>query len=782
MISEELELSLQKAFKEAREAGHELMTVEHLLLALLENTSAVEVLRACAADIDKLREDLNNFIKENTPMSPNQEHADAQPTLGFQRVIQRAIMHVSSSVGNKGEVTGANVLVALYGEKDSHAVYYLHQQKITRLDVVNYLSHGITKAGGAAAPIRSSARPARPSGPGSGSQQQSRASDNQKSPLELYTTNLNEAAENNRIDPLIGRDKELERVVQVLCRRRKNNPLLVGEAGVGKTAIAEGLAARIVSGDVPDLLKNAVVYSLDMGALLAGTKYRGDFEQRLKTVLSALAEQEFTVLFIDEIHTLIGAGSASGGTLDASNLLKPALAASELKCMGATTYSEYRGIFEKDHALSRRFQKIDVVEPTVQETVQILRGLKEHYEKHHGARYTQSALSAAAELSARHINDRFLPDKAIDVIDEAGAALRLLPPSRQKKTISKTDIQNIVAQIARIPPQSVSADDRNRLATLERDLKTVVFGQDKAIDALSASIKMSRSGLGNPNKPIGSFLFSGPTGVGKTELARQLAFILGVELVRFDMSEYMERHTVSRLIGAPPGYVGFDQGGLLTEAITKHPHSVLLLDEIEKAHPDVYNILLQVMDHGTLTDNNGRKADFRNVILIMTTNAGAQAYSKVSIGFAPTSSQGDDMREIERSFTPEFRNRLDAIIPFNALGQDIILRVVDKFLLELEQQLTEKRVDVTFSDALRNHLAERGFDPAMGARPMHRLIQDTIRRALADQLLFGELTSGGSVVVDVDDRGEVVLLFDNKDEDKNSDADKPSAALVNEEG
>lgn len=777
MISEELELSLQKAFKEAREAGHELMTVEHLLLALLENTSAVEVLRACAADIDKLREDLNNFIKENTPTSPNPEHADAQPTLGFQRVIQRAIMHVSSSVGNKGEVTGANVLVALYGEKDSHAVYYLHQQKITRLDVVNYLSHGITKAGGTASSIRSSARSTR--SPGPNAPQQSRSGDNQKSPLELYTTNLNEAARAGRIDPLIGREKELERVVQVLCRRRKNNPLLVGEAGVGKTAIAEGLAAKIVAGEVPDLLKNAVVYSLDMGALLAGTKYRGDFEQRLKTVLNALAEEEFTVLFIDEIHTLIGAGSASGGTLDASNLLKPALAASELKCMGATTYSEYRGIFEKDHALSRRFQKIDVVEPTVQETVQILRGLKEHYEQHHGVRYTQSALSAAAELSARHISDRFLPDKAIDVIDEAGAALRLLPPSRQKKTINKVDIQNIVAQMARIPPQSVSTDDRNRLATLERDLKAVVFGQDQAIDALAAAIKMSRSGLGNPNKPIGSFLFSGPTGVGKTELARQLAFILGVELVRFDMSEYMERHTVSRLIGAPPGYVGFDQGGLLTEAITKHPHSVLLLDEIEKAHPDVYNILLQVMDHGTLTDNNGRKADFRNVILIMTTNAGAQAYSKVSIGFAHSSSQGDDMREIERTFTPEFRNRLDSIIPFSALSRDVILRVVDKFLLELEQQLTEKRVDITFSDALRNYLADKGFDPAMGARPMHRLIQDTIRRALADELLFGRLVNGGSVTVDVSKEGEVFLQFD--EELKNTkDSDKTSAALLNE--
>jgi len=808
VISEELELSLQKAFKEAREAGHELMTVEHLLLALLDNGSAADVLRACAADIDELRKNLENFIKENTPTSPNKEHADAQPTLGFQRVIQRAIMHVSSSVGNKGEVTGANVLVALYGEKDSHAVYYLHQQKITRLDVVNYLSHGITKAGGASPTIRSSARPARPSGPGA--PQQSRGGDKQKSPLELYTTNLNEAAQEGRIDPLIGRDKELERVIQVLCRRRKNNPLLVGEAGVGKTAIAEGLASRIVAGEVPDLLKGAIVYSLDMGALLAGTKYRGDFEQRLKTVLNALAEKDFTVLFIDEIHTLIGAGSASGGTLDASNLLKPALAASELKCMGATTYSEYRGIFEKDHALSRRFQKIDVVEPTVQETIQILRGLKEYYEEHHGARYTQSALTAAAELSSRHIGDRFLPDKAIDVIDEAGAALRLLPPSRQKKTINKTDIQNIVAQMARIPPQSVSTDDRKKLGTLERDLKTVVFGQDQAIDALAASIKMSRSGLGSPNKPIGSFLFSGPTGVGKTELARQLSFILGIELVRFDMSEYMERHTVSRLIGAPPGYVGFDQGGLLTEAITKHPHSVLLLDEIEKAHPDVYNILLQVMDHGTLTDNNGRQADFRNVILIMTTNAGAKAYSKVSIGFAQTTTQGDDMREIERAFTPEFRNRLDAIIPFNALGKEVILRVVDKFLLELEQQLAERRVEVSFSDALRSHLADTGFDPAMGARPMHRLIQDTIRRALADELLFGKLVSGGSVKVDVDDDDQVVLRFedeetvetskskkgkqakrkDAKDDDsdqdkvavKDSPSDEASPALVNEEG
>jgi len=778
VISEELELSLQKAFKDARAAGHELMTVEHLLLALLDNASAVEVLRACAANIDELRTNLSTFIKENTPINPNHSEADAQPTLGFQRVIQRAIMHVSSSVGNKGEVTGANVLVALYGEKDSHAVYYLHQQKITRLDVVNYLSHGITKSGGTAAPIRSSARPSQPTN--SGSQQQSRSHDNQKSPLELYTTNLNEAAREGRIDPLIGRDKELERVIQVLCRRRKNNPLLVGEAGVGKTAIAEGLAMRIVANEVPELLQNAVIYSLDMGALLAGTKYRGDFEQRLKTVLHALAQEEFTVLFIDEIHTLIGAGSASGGTLDASNLLKPALAASELKCMGATTYTEYRGIFEKDHALSRRFQKIDVVEPTVPETVQILRGLKEYFEEHHGARYTQSALVAAAELSARHINDRFLPDKAIDVIDEAGAALRLLPPSRQKKTISKTDIQNIVAQMARIPPQSVSTDDKKKLANLERDLKTVVYGQDKAIEALSAAIKMSRSGLGNPDKPIGSFLFSGPTGVGKTELARQMAFIMGVELVRFDMSEYMERHTVSRLIGAPPGYVGFDQGGLLTEAITKHPHSVLLLDEIEKAHPDVYNILLQVMDHGTLTDNNGRQADFRNVILIMTTNAGAQAYSKVSIGFAQSGSQGDDLREIERSFTPEFRNRLDAIIPFNALSQEIILRVVDKFLLELEQQLAEKRVEISFSDKLRAHLAEKGFDPAMGARPMHRLIQDTIRRALADELLFGRLVNGGNVLIDVDDDNEVYLDFDDKP--STDEGDKTSAMLANQEG
>ena len=760
MISEELEVSLHMAFVEARAARHEFITVEHLLLSLLDNAAAVDVLRACVANLSDLRQNLRKFIADNTPIVEGSDEVDTQPTLGFQRVIQRAIMHVSSSSTTKTEVNGAHVLVAMYGEKDSHAVYYLHQQGVTRLDVVNYLSHGIAKDS-SHQPLaqKSEDEPAKTPNQ---TAQASSATD-QKSPLDLYTNNLNAQAEQGRIDPLIGRDKELERVIQILCRRRKNNPLLVGEAGVGKTAIAEGLALRIVNKQVPSILENTVVYSLDMGALLAGTKYRGDFEQRLKAVLNELNKNTGSVLFIDEIHTLIGAGSASGGALDASNLLKPALSSGQLKCMGATTYTEYRGIFEKDHALSRRFQKIDVVEPTVNETVQILRGLKPYFEEHHGVRYTQSALTAAAELSARHIGDRFLPDKAIDVIDEAGAAQRLLPVSRQKKTISKTDIQAVVAQIARIPPQNVSTDDRNKLATLERDLNTVVFGQSAAIDALSASIKMARSGLGRPDKPIGSFLFSGPTGVGKTEVAKQLAFILGIELLRFDMSEYMERHTVSRLIGAPPGYVGFDQGGLLTEAITKQPHCVLLLDEIEKAHPDIYNILLQVMDHGTLTDNNGRKADFRNVIIIMTTNAGAEALSKNTIGFSNKREVGDEMQAIKRLFTPEFRNRLDAIIPFAPLSRDIILRVVDKFLLQLEQQLQEKRVEISFSDALRDHLAAKGFDPAMGARPMHRLIQDTIRRALADELLFGRLTNGGAVTVDLDEDSNVILIFDDND-------------------
>ena len=747
MISQELEVSLHMAFVEARQARHEFITVEHLLLSLLDNPSAAEVLRACAANVDDLRRNLRNFVNDNTPVIPGTDDADTQPTLGFQRVIQRAIMHVQSTGNGKKEVAGSNVLVAIFGEKDSHAVYYLHQQGITRLDVVNFMSHGITKQ----PQMESTSVPKEPEAEAEAEAKQS--------PLDQYTQNLNVAAKAGKIDPLIGRDNELERVIQVLCRRRKNNPLLVGEAGVGKTAIAEGLAWRITEGTVPDVLADACVYSLDMGALLAGTKYRGDFEQRLKAVLKQLKESPRSILFIDEIHTLIGAGAASGGTLDASNLLKPALSSGQLKCLGATTYTEYRGIFEKDHALSRRFQKIDVNEPSVEQTVQILRGLKQKFEDHHGVKYSAAALSAAAELSAKFINARHLPDKAIDVIDEAGAAQRILPKSRQKKVIGKAEIEDIVSKIARIPPQSVSSDDRSKLATLERDLKAVVFGQDAAIDALAASIKMARSGLGKPEKPIGSFLFSGPTGVGKTEVARQLAFILGIELLRFDMSEYMERHAVSRLIGAPPGYVGFDQGGLLTEAIAKKPHCVLLLDEIEKAHPEVFNILLQVMDHGTLTDNNGRKADFRNVIIIMTTNAGAEALQKNVIGFSGARQLGDEMADIKRMFTPEFRNRLDATISFQSLNEDIILRVVDKFLMELEEQLHEKRVEVIFTDALRAHLGKKGFDPLMGARPMQRLIQDAIRRALADELLFGRLTNGGKVTVDVDDTDTVQLTF-----------------------
>jgi ATP-dependent Clp protease ATP-binding subunit ClpA len=755
MIAQELEVSLHMAFVEARQARHEFITVEHLLLALLDNPSAAEVLRACACNIEDLRKSLQNFIADNTPILPPNSEADTQPTLGFQRVIQRAIMHVQSTSNGKKEVTGANVLVAIFGEKDSHAVYYLHQQGVTRLDVVNFISHGITKApqeGDKAAKAASNEQ-----------EEQQGEGREQQSPLEQYTMNLNQLAKDGKIDPLIGREPEVERVIQVLCRRRKNNPLLVGEAGVGKTAIAEGLAWRIVKADVPEILEKSTVYSLDMGALLAGTKYRGDFEQRLKAVLKQLKANANAVLFIDEIHTLIGAGSASGGTLDASNLLKPALATGQLKCIGATTYNEYRGIFEKDHALSRRFQKIDVIEPTVQQTIEILKGLKSRFEEHHGVKYSSGAITAAAELSAKYINDRHLPDKAIDVIDEAGAAQRILPVSRRKKTIGKTEVEEIIAKIARIPPQTVSTDDRAQLKNLDRNLKNVVFGQDPAIDALSAAIKMARSGLGKPDKPIGSFLFSGPTGVGKTEVAKQLAFTLGIELIRFDMSEYMERHAVSRLIGAPPGYVGFDQGGLLTEAIAKKPHAVLLLDEIEKAHPDIFNILLQVMDHGTLTDNNGRKADFRNVIIIMTTNAGAETLQKRSIGFANSREAGDEMADIKRMFTPEFRNRLDAIISFRSLDEEIILRVVDKFLMALEDQLHEKKVDIVFSDALRKHLAKKGFDPVMGARPMARLIQDTIRKALADELLFGRLVSGGKVSVDVDEAGEVKLEFPSSD-------------------
>ena len=748
MIAQELEVSLHMAFVEARQQRHEFITVEHLLMALLDNPSAAEVLRACSANVDDLRKSLLGFIKENTPTVGGSDEVDNQPTLGFQRVIQRAIMHVQSTGSGKKEVTGANVLVAIFGEKDSHAVYYLHQQGVTRLDVVNFIAHGIKKS--------DPPEPAK-SQDGQGAECEKDEGEGKGSPLDQFTQNLNQMAKDGKIDPLIGRELEVERVIQILCRRRKNNPLLVGEAGVGKTAIAEGLAWRITQGDVPEVLATATVYALDMGALLAGTKYRGDFEQRLKGVLKHLKDQPNSVLFIDEIHTLIGAGAASGGTLDASNLLKPALSSGQMKCIGATTFSEYRGIFEKDAALSRRFQKIDVVEPSVEQTIEILKGLKSRFEEHHSVKYALGALQAAAELSAKFINDRHLPDKAIDVIDEAGAAQRILPKNKQKKTITRSEVEEIVAKIARIPPASVSSDDRSKLKSLDRDLNSVVFGQEPAVEALASAIKMARSGLGKPDKPVGSFLFSGPTGVGKTEVARQLAYILGIELIRFDMSEYMERHAVSRLIGAPPGYVGFDQGGLLTEAITKKPHAVLLLDEIEKAHPDVFNVLLQVMDHGTLTDNNGRKADFRNVIIVMTTNAGAETMNRATIGFTTARESGDEMADIKRLFTPEFRNRLDAVVSFRALDEEIILRVVDKFLLQLEGQLAEKKVEVTFTDALRKYLAKKGFDPLMGARPMQRLIQDTIRRALADELLFGRLVDGGRLTVDLGEDEKPIL-------------------------
>ena len=743
MIAQELEVSLHMAFMDARQKRHELITVEHLLLAMIDNPTAAEVMRACGAKLEILRTELNQYIDEHTPTVNGQGDVDTQPTLGFQRVIQRAMLHVQSS--GKKEVTGANVLVAIFGEKDSHAVFFLHQQGVTRLDVVNFISHGVSK-------IAETSK-------SEGVDQEVDAEATPNGALENYTLNLNVQVAAGKIDPLIGRGPELERVVQTLCRRRKNNPLLVGEAGVGKTAIAEGLARRIVEKDIPDVLANATVYSLDLGALLAGTKYRGDFEQRLKAVMKQLAEKPEAILFIDEIHTLIGAGSASGGTLDASNLLKPALSNGTLKCIGATTYQEYRGVFEKDHALARRFQKIDVAEPSVAETIEILKGLKSRFETHHNVKYAVSALTTAAELSAKYINDRHLPDKAIDVIDEAGAAQRILPKSKQKKVIGNKEIEDIIAKIARIPPKNISSDDRSALKTLDRDLKSVVFGQDKAIEVLTSAVKMARSGLGQSNKPIGNFLFSGPTGVGKTEVAKQLAYIMGIELIRFDMSEYMERHAVSRLIGAPPGYVGFEQGGLMTEAITKHPYCVLLLDEIEKAHPDIFNILLQVMDHGTLTDNNGRKADFRNVTIIMTTNAGAENLSKANMGFTNAKQMGDEQADIKRLFTPEFRNRLDATVSFAPLSQDIIIRVVDKFLIQLEDQLHDKKVEATFSDALKTYLGKKGFDPLMGARPMARLIQDTIRKALADELLFGKLANGGNVHVDIDANDEVKLIF-----------------------
>ncbi|RNE88977.1 ATP-dependent Clp protease ATP-binding subunit ClpA [Marichromatium sp. AB31] len=739
MLSKELEFSLNRAFKEAREKHHEYMTVEHMLLSLLDNPTAARVLRACGADAERLRREISSFIDETTPLIPEHEDRDTQPTLGFQRVLQRAVFHVQSA--GKKEVTGANVLVALFSEQDSQAVYLLNQQDITRLDVVNFISHGISKVPGE---TQEDEVP--------GEVDESRAEDKENaSPLESFATNLNELARQGRIDPLIGRAAEVERTVQILCRRRKNNPLFVGEAGVGKTAIAEGLAKKIVDGDVPEVLESAVIYSLDLGGLVAGTKYRGDFEKRLKSVLAQLKRQPHAILFIDEIHTIIGAGSASGGVMDASNLIKPVLASGDLRCIGSTTYQEYRGIFEKDRALARRFQKIDVPEPSVEETVEILKGLKSRFEQHHQVTYTSTALRAAAELANRHINDRHLPDKAIDVIDEAGANVQLKSGAKRRKRIDVADVEAIVAKIARIPPKRVSASDAEALKNLDRDLKMVVYGQDPAIEVLTSSIRMNRSGLGSLERPIGSFLFTGPTGVGKTEVTRQLARILGMELIRFDMSEYMERHTVSRLIGAPPGYVGFDQGGLLTEEVNKHPHAVLLLDEIEKAHPDVFNLLLQVMDHGSLTDNNGRKADFRNVVLVMTTNAGAEETARRSIGFTEQDHSSDGLEALKRYFSPEFRNRLDAVVQFSPLAESTVANVVDKFIFELEQQLEEKKVALSVDQDARGWLGAKGYDPQMGARPMARVIQNHIKKPLASELLFGTLANGGQVRVGVRD-------------------------------
>ena len=747
MISQELEVSLHMAFMDARQKRHELITVEHLLLAMIDNPSASEVLTACGAKVEKLRTDIAGHIEEHTPIVSGNDDVDTQPTLGFQRVIQRAMLHVQSS--GKKEVTGANVLVAIFGEKDSHAVYFLHQQGIARLDVVNFIAHGISKV------VETQNKDS------VSSEAESEIKSNKS--LESYTINLNKLVAENKIDPLIGREQEVERVVQILCRRRKNNPLLVGEAGVGKTAIAEGLAKKIVEKDIPEVLQNKTIYSLDLGALIAGTKYRGDFEQRLKTVMKQLKEEKDSILFIDEIHTIIGAGSASGGTLDASNLLKPALANGEIKCIGATTYQEFRSVFEKDHALTRRFQKVDIEEPDVQTAIKILKGLKSRFEEHHKVKFSSDAIISAVELSAKFINDRQLPDKAIDIIDEAGAAQRILPANKKKKIIGNKEIEEVISKVARIPAKTVNKDDRNTLKTLERDLKAVIFGQDKAINSLSSAIKMARSGLGPEGRPIGSFLFSGPTGVGKTEVAKQLAYTLGIELIRIDMSEFSERHSISKLIGAPPGYVGFDNGGMLTEQINKNPHAILLLDEIEKAHPDIFNILLQVMDDGSLTDSNGRKTDFRNVTIIMTTNAGAEALSKLDFGFTHNKKLGDEQIEIKKIFSPEFRNRLDAIVSFSALDNNVILKVVDKFLIQLENQLHDKKVDATFTKKLKSYLAKAGFDPQMGARPMARLIQDTIRKALADQLLFGKLINGGDVEIDIDEDDKVVLNFKNKE-------------------
>ena len=742
MLSSELEFCLNEAFQRARDQRHEFMTVEHLLLALLDIPRVHEILKACNSNITELRRQLAEFIEEQTPLLAQDDDTDVQPTLGFQRVLQRAVFHVQSS--GKKEVTGSNVLVAIFSEKQSQAVYFLNLQDITRLDVVNYLSHGM------------------PQLPGEGNSEEQEASletdtEAEATPLERYATNLNQLAIDGKIDPLIGREIEIERTVQILCRRRKNNPLYVGDAGVGKTALAAGLARMITEERVPEVLRDATIYALDMGTLIAGTKYRGDFEKRLKGVIKEVQKDPGAILFIDEIHTVIGAGAASGGVMDASNLIKPVLANGEIRCIGSTTYEEYRGIFEKDHALARRFQKIDVPEPSVEETIAILHGLKSRFEEHHGVHYDTDALDAAAELSARHINDRRLPDKAIDVIDEAGANLRLQPVGERGDRVTVEMVENIVAKMARIPAKSVSASDRKSLRTLERDLKLTIFGQDQAIEALSSAIKMSRSGLREEDKPIGMFLFAGPTGVGKTEVTRQLAMIMGVELIRFDMSEYMERHTVSRLIGAPPGYVGFDQGGLLTEAVTKNPHAVVLLDEIEKAHPEVFNLLLQVMDHGTLTDNNGRKADFRNVVLVMTTNAGAQEMSRASIGFTQQDHSSDGMSVIQKSFSPEFRNRLDAIIQFASLDIGSVKRVVDKLIVELEAKLGSNNVTIELDDAARDWIAERGYDEQMGARPMARVIQEHIKRPLADELLFGSLAEGGHVRVTVGDDNELKL-------------------------
>jgi ATP-dependent Clp protease ATP-binding subunit ClpA len=747
VLSQELEFCLNDAFAGAREARHEFMTVEHLLLAILDTPKIREILKSCGAETAKLKTELKQFIDQTTPRLPAGEDRDVQPTLGFQRVLQRAVFHVQSS--GKKEVTVANVLVAIFSEKQSHAAYLLSMQDVSRLDIVNFIAHGLAKSAGEESREREEG--------GTGNEAE-RDGDSGGSALDKYATNLNDAARKGKIDPLIGRKLEIERTIEILCRRRKNNPLYVGEAGVGKTAIAEGLARMIVENQVPDVLLDATIYSLDMGSLIAGTKYRGDFEKRLKAVLAEVKKQPGSILFIDEIHTVIGAGAASGGVMDASNLIKPALANGELRCIGSTTYNEYRGIFEKDHALTRRFQKIDVTEPSIQDTVDILRGLKSRYEEHHGIKYEDDALQAAAELAARHINDRHMPDKAIDVVDEAGANLRLQPVEKRNSSVTVTHIENVVARIARIPPKNVSLSDRDVLRNLERNLKLTIFGQDRAIEALAASIKMSRSGLGDQRKPVGSFLFSGPTGVGKTEVTRQLALAMGVELVRFDMSEYMERHTVSRLIGAPPGYVGFDQGGLLTEAIAKHPHSVLLLDEIEKAHEDVYNLLLQVMDHGTLTDNNGRKADFRHVIIVMTTNAGAFEMSRTAIGFTHADNASDGMEAIKKRFSPEFRNRLDAVVQFDGLDQATIERVVDKLLVEAEAQLELKHVSLSVDEPARQWIAKRGYDPKMGARPMARVIQEFIKRPLAEELLFGKLINGGHVDVGVSADGEKLTL------------------------